>query len=77
MTMHKIPKTPLTRQHFEYFAWCAAYVVDENLHSHLKNWLSDVLSVTNPAFDEERFTSRCDQLRKEYKQTLLEVEESK
>ena len=64
--MTKIPKTPLTRQHFEYFAWCAALVVDDTLHSFTKQWLAEVLAATNPAFDKERFKNRCDKLRKEY-----------
>ena len=64
--MSKIPKTPLTRQHFEYFAWCVSIILDDEYFTLIKEWLAEALRLTNPAFDKERFKNRCDELRAEY-----------
>ena len=65
--MTKIPKTPLTRQHFEYFAWCISLMIDDYLFKFTRDWMAETLSHTNPAFDKERFIKRCDELRAEYR----------
>lgn len=66
--MSKIPTTPLSRQHFEYLAWCVGNIKDQDYFVFTREWLAVVLDATNPYFDSGRWISRCDFFHKEAQQ---------
>ena len=63
--MSKIPKTRLTRQHFEYFAWCVGNILDDDMFRFQREFMANILDPLNPNFQKDRFIRRCNEVRAE------------